>query len=138
MGYLENEVLVYFVEDLEIDSVMNKIKRFLGDDVKHEYNQEKMGLKVIFRDREKAEWCMKLFRGNFVINGKKLNLKWIKDKPRPKRNMKGQVIEDENGNPIEVKPKEEEKKKKKETKMDLNKREHQEAFMQNPDDIKKA
>lgn len=99
MGYLENEVLVYYVEDIEVDSVLSKIKRFLGDDIQHDYNQNKMGLKVIFRDREKAEWCMKLFSGNFVVNGKKLRFKWIKDKPKPKRNIRGEVIEDEQGRP---------------------------------------
>lgn len=95
MGYLENEVLIYFVEDIEINEVMSKIKRFLGDDLNHEYNGEKMALRVIFRDREKAEWCMKLFRGNFIVNGKNLTFKWIKDKPLPKRNVKGEIINDD-------------------------------------------
>jgi flagellar hook assembly protein FlgD len=127
MGYLENEVLVYFVEDIEIDNVMSKIKKFLGDDIKHEYNQEKMGLKVIFRDREKAEWCIKLFGGNFVVNGKKLTFKWIKDKPRPKRNIKGEILNEEG-----------EKVEKKETKKKTNKRDYDEAMMPDGEVLKKA
>lgn len=141
MGYLENEVLVYFVEEQEVASVMGKIKRFLGEDVRHEFNAEKMAAKVIFRDREKAEWCMKLFSGNLVVNGKRLNLKWIKDKRQRKRNMKGQFIEDEEGNPIEpveVEKKLNQNKKKKDTKLEINKRDYEDAFMKNPEDIKKA
>lgn len=111
MGYLENEVLVYYVEDIETEEVLNKIKKVLGDDIKHEYNKEKMGLKVIFRDREKAEWCMKLFKRNFIINGKLLNFKWIKDKSTVKRNAQGQIL-NEDGTVKEI-PKEEKKEEKK-------------------------
>ena len=139
MGYLENEVLVYFVEDMEVKTVISKIKKFLGDDVKHEYNQSKMGLKVIFRDREKAEWCMKLFSGNFVVNGKKLTFKWIKDKPRPKRNIKGEIMEDaeqsnEEGRENEIVVKREDKKEQKQ----IKKRNFEEAMIPNAEEIKKA
>lgn len=129
MGYLENEVLIYYVEDIEVDTVLSKIKKFLGDDLSHEYNQTKMGLKVIFRDREKAEWCMKLFSGNFVINGKKMQFKWIKDKPRPKRNIKGEILNDEGKvlNP----------KKKEKVKL-IKKREFGEAEIPDGDALKKA
>lgn len=122
MGYLENEVLVFYVEDIEVDTVLSKIKRFLGDDITFEYNADKMGLKIIFRDREKAEWCMKLFSGNFVVNGKKLSFKWIKDKPRPKRNIRGEIIEDEHGQPKPPK-----KEQPKQTKS--GKRSHEEAML---------
>lgn len=127
MGYLENEVLVYFVEDIEIENVMSKIKKFLGDDIKHEYNQEKMGLKVIFRDREKAEWCIKLFSRNFVVNGKKLTFKWIKDKPRPKRNIKGEIMDEEG-----------KEAKQKVVKKNPNKRDYDQAMMPDGEAIKKA
>ena len=110
MGYLENEVLVYYVENAEVDEVLNKIKKFLGDDIKHEFREDKMGLRLIFRDREKAEWCMKLFKKNFTVNGKLLNFKWIKDKPKPKRNKQGQILnEDGTVNEDAIEKKEEKK-----------------------------
>ena len=132
MGYLENEVLVYFIEDIEVETVLSKIKRFLGDDLTHEYNQKKMGLKVIFRDREKAEWCMKLFAGNFVVNGKKMTFKWIKDKPRPKRNIKGEIL---NAEGEVLNPK---KNIEKGSKKLTGKRGHEETDLPDGDAIKKA
>ena len=113
MGYLENEVLVYFVEDCEVEGVMRRVKKVLGEDVGYEFNPDKMGLRLIFRDREKAEWCIKIFKRNFVVNGKSLTFQWIKDKkPKMKRNMRGQFI-DEKGEVIEKKEEEEGKSQKK-------------------------